>query len=151
MAVYIKESPWAFPTIESFHVIAAALVVGTIVIVDLRLLGLASTGRAFSELSRDVLPWTWVAFAIAALTGALMFVSQPVDYFGNTAFRIKLALLVCAGINMVIFHFVTQRGIATWDQAAAPPAGRIAGALSIAFWVVVVFFGRQIGFTMSPV
>jgi hypothetical protein len=151
LAAFIKESPWAFPTIESFHVIAAALVVGTIAIVDLRLLGLASPGRAFTELSRDVLPWTWGAFALAALTGVLMFISQPAGYFDNTAFRLKLLLLVCAGANMLVFHCVTQRGVAKWDRTVVPAAGRIAGALSLAFWIAVVFFGRQIGFTMSPV
>ena len=57
-AAFIQQSPWAFPTIEAFHVIAIALVVGTIAMVDLRLLGLASTNRTYTELSGDVLPWT---------------------------------------------------------------------------------------------
>ena len=151
-ATFIKESTWAFPMIESIHVIAIALVVGTIATVDLRLLGLASMRRAYSDLSGDVLPWTWGAFTLAAVTGALMFVSQPVAYFGNTAFRIKLLVLLLAGINMSVFQLVTHRGVAKWDRAATVPlSATLAGALSLAFWIAVVFFGRRIGFTMSPV
>jgi len=151
-ATFIKESTWAFPMTESIHVIAIALVVGTIATVDLRLLGLASMRRAYGELSRDVLPWTWGAFALAALTGALMFVSQPVAYFANTAFRIKLLILLLAGINMLVFQLITHRGVAKWDRAATVPLpGMLAGALSLGFWIAVVFFGRRIGFTMSPV
>ena len=151
-SVFLQESAWAFPTIESIHVIAIALVVGTIAIVDLRLLALASVGRAYTELSRDVLPWTWGAFAIAATTGTLMFISQPVAYFANTAFRIKLSVLLLAGINMLVFQLITQRGVAKWDHGTTVPlSGKVAGALSLALWIAVVFFGRRIGFTMSPV
>jgi len=151
-AAFIKESTWAFPMIESIHVIAIALVVGTIATVDLRLLGLASMRRPYSELSGDVLPWTWGAFALAAISGALMFVSQPVAYFGNTAFRIKLLVLLFAGINMAVFQLITHRGVARWDRAATVPLpGKLAGGLSLTFWIAVVFFGRRIGFTMSPV
>jgi uncharacterized protein DUF6644 len=151
LSVFIRESAWAFPAIESVHVIAIALVVGTIAIVDLRLVGLASTGRSCTELSREVLPWTWGAFAIAATMGTLMFISQPVEYFHNTAFRIKILLLVLAGVNMLVFQLITCRSIAQWDRAPAIPlAGRIAGMLSLAFWVAIVFFGRRVGFTMSP-
>jgi hypothetical protein len=132
------------------HVIAIALVVGTIAIVDLRLVGLASTGRPYAELSREVLPLTWSAFAVAAAMGALMFISQPVGYFHNVAFRLKILLLVLAGVNMLVFQLITGRGVAAWDGAAVPVAGRIAGMLSLALWITIVFFGRQVGFTMSP-
>jgi hypothetical protein len=151
LSEFIRESPWAFPTIESIHVIALALVIGTIAIVDLRLLGLASTRRPFTELSREVLPWTWGAFVLAATTGGLMFVSQPLGYYANVAFRIKIILVLLAGLNMLVFQLVTHRGVARWDRAPSVPLpGKIAGTFSLIFWVAVVFFGRRIGFTMSP-
>jgi hypothetical protein len=149
LSFFIRESVWAFPTIESVHVIAVALVVGMIAIVDLRLLGLASTRHAVTGLSRDVLPWTWTAFVFAVVAGTLMFVSQPVDYFGNTAFRIKILLLLFAGLNMLVFQLITYRSVADWDRdTPVPLAGKIAGAVSLTCWVAIVFFGRQIGFTM---
>jgi hypothetical protein len=151
LALFISESDWAFPAIESVHVIALALVVGTIAIVDLRLLGVASTHRPYVELAREVLPCTWAAFTVAAITGALMFTSHPVEYFENVAFRIKLALLVLAGVNMLVFQLGTARTALRWDQGTAIPlAGKVAATLSLAFWIAVVFFGRRIGFTMMP-
>jgi len=149
LSLFIHESAWAFPTIESIHVIALALVVGSIAIVDLRLLGLASTKRKVTELCREVLPWTWAAFVTAAISGALMFVSHANEYFGNTAFRLKFLLLLLAGVNMMIFQFITYRGVVVWDnEASLPLPARLAGAISLACWIGVVFFGRWIGFTM---
>ena len=82
--------------------------------------------------------------------GALMFISQPVGYFHNVAFRLKILLLVLAGLNMLVFQLITGRDVAAWDGAVVPVAGRIAGMLSLALWIAIVFFGRQVGFTMSP-
>ena len=152
LAEFIRESEWAFPAAESVHVIALALVIGTISIVDLRLLGLASTNRIYSELSKQVLPWTWGAFALAATSGTFMFISQPQTYLGNLAFRIKFALMFVAGVNMLVFQLITGRDASKWDRdAAAPLAGRIAATLSLVFWIAIVFFGRRIGFTTMPV
>ena len=150
LSVFILESEWAFPTIESVHVIAIALVIGTISIVDLRLLGLASTKRGFTELSHEVLPWTWLAFSAAAIAGLLLFISHATEYFDNTAFRIKLLLILLAGINMLHFHLFTCRNVSEWDRSSAVPmAARIAGGISLVCWIAVVGFGRWIGFSMS--
>jgi hypothetical protein len=98
-----------------------------------------------------VLPWTWGAFGLAAISGTLMFISQPQTYLGNVAFRIKFALMFMAGVNMLVFQLITSRDAAKWDRdAAAPLAGRIAATLSLVFWIAIVFFGRRIGFTTMP-
>jgi hypothetical protein len=150
LSVFILESEWAFPSIESIHVIAIALVIGTISIVDLRLLGLASTKRGFTELSHEVLPWTWLAFVVAAIAGLLLFISHATEYFANMAFRIKLLLILLAGLNMLYFHLFTCRNISEWDRSSAVPlAARITGGISLACWIAVVGFGRWIGFSMS--
>lgn len=147
----IRESGWAFPNVEAVHVIAIALVVGSIAVVDLRLLGLASVGRSVSELCRDVLPCTWIAFVLAVVTGVLMFMSRGNDYIDNVPFLIKLLLIAAAGVNMLVFQLVTYRGISAWDRdVILPLPARLAGAISLTCWVAVVFFGRWIGFTMSP-
>lgn len=147
-ATAIRESAVLFPAIESLHVIALTLVVGSIWIVDLRLLGLASKNRSVAELTKDVLPWTWGSFALAAITGLLLFASVATRYYENVPFRIKLILLALAGLNMLLFHSTTYRRVAEWDRAATPPpAARIAGGVSIVFWVAIVAFGRWIGFT----
>ncbi len=146
----IKESSWLFPAVESIHVIALTLAVGTIAIVDLRLLGVASTRRRYTALARDVLPWAWGAFAAAAAAGLLMFISNPVAYFGNADFRVKLALIALAGCNMATFQLLTVRTVAQWDGAERPPfLAKLAGAISLACWIAVVVFGRRIGFSMA--
>lgn len=145
-ALAIAESNW-FPTIETFHVLALAIVVGSIGMIDLRLLGIAHQKHAVTHLSSDVLPWTWVAFVIAVATGALMFASKALDYWENPFFKIKLCFLLAAGINMAVFHLFTWRSVSEWDQTAAVPrAARAAGLLSLTFWVGVVICGRWIGF-----
>lgn len=149
LSVFLRESSWAFPAAETVHVVAVSFVVGLIAIVDLRLLGVASMGHALTRLMRDVLPWTWAAFVVAVIAGLAMFISQPVDYFINTAFRIKVFLLILAGCNMIFFHVVTFRGVADWDRSRSLPlAARLAGAASLTFWIAIVFLGRQVGFTM---
>src|SRR6266568_4258762 len=90
LATFIHQTKWAFTTIEVIHVMAISLVIGTIAIVDLRLLGLASTKRSFTELARGLLPWTWAAFVLAAAAGSLLFISQAAAYFVNPTFWIKM-------------------------------------------------------------
>lgn len=148
LAAWIRESELAFPCIECVHVAAISLVVGTIAVVDLRLLGLASLERRLSRLFADVLPLTWGAFAVAAASGLLLFASNAPRYAGNAYFRAKLLLLVLAGINMLVFNLGARRGLAGWDDGPAPRAARLAGALSLAVWFAVIAAGRWIGFTM---
>jgi hypothetical protein len=146
---FISGSTWAFPTIETVHVFALVIVVGSIAIVDLRLLSVASRNRSVSQLSNDVLPVTWTCFCLAALTGGLLFSSKATHYLANWPFRLKMVLLALAGLNMLLFHFMTYRSVHHWDDAdRAPSAARLAGALSLVFWIGVVVFGRWIGFTV---
>jgi hypothetical protein len=145
----ISENEIIFPWIESVHVLAIVLVVGTISIVDLRLIGAASLDRPVKRLMSDVLPYTWGAFAVAAITGSLMFSSDAVNYSHNFFFKGKLVLLVLAGINMAAFHLKGIRGVARWGVTKKTPvAAKVAGAASLLLWICVVAFGRGIGFTM---
>jgi hypothetical protein len=148
LAVFIHDHRWAFTTIEVVHVFAIAMMVATITIVDLRLLGLVQMKRPFTELAGQVLPVTWVAFVIAAIAGSLIFISQATEHYENTAFRIKMGLIVLAGINMLIFELITARGAPSWDLKTPPASARLAGGISIACWALVIVFGRWTGFTM---
>lgn len=136
----------AFPYLESAHVVFLAVVAGTIFLVDARLLGFASGNLRVTHLSERLLPWTWLAFAGAVVTGALMFSGNAVMYWGNTPFLIKMGLLLLAGLNMLYFQFVTYRRVEQWDTGPAVPAARVAGAISMLSWAGIIAFGRWIGF-----
>ena len=148
LSLSIAESTWLFPTLEVIHVFAISMVFGTIAIIDLRLLGLASINRRYTEMARELLPWTWGAWGVAAMFGTLLIASRPVAYFDNNDFRLKFLCMGLAGINMLAFQFVTSRDVAQWDKGGAPLAGRVAGGLSLVLWIGVVYFARKTGFTL---
>jgi hypothetical protein len=139
-------SEWLFPIVETIHVLTLTVVFGSIVMVDLRLVGVTGRGTSISRLTEETLPWTWTAWVLSAITGTMLFTSKAVTYYGNFQFRMKFVFMALAAVNMLIFHFGAYRKVAQWDTAVPPLSARVAGALSIAFWVTVIFFGRWIGF-----
>ena len=147
-AQWMRTSLAAMPVVETLHVLAGAIVFGTIFIVDLRLLGFPDTRRPVTKVCREMLRLTWIAFAVSLTAGVLMFAANAHTYVGNTAFKLKMLALLGAGVNMALFHGITFRKVAGWDQnVPVPLAGRIAGATSILIWVCVIFLARWIGFT----
>jgi hypothetical protein len=152
VAQAIAESETLFPWIECVHVLAITLVVGSIAIVDLRLIGFASRDHAVTRVTKDVLPLVWTAFGVAAVSGLLLFASKAMTYGHNFFFQGKLALLVLAGINMAVFHVLVSRDVERWGSTphTTPLPAKIAGACSLCLWIAVVAFGRWIGFTLHP-
>ena len=148
IASFVNQSAFGFSALDMIHIAAISVVFGMIAVVDLRLLGLASRDCAVSDICGEALPWTWTAFAIAVVTGVVMFTGQPVKYYGNFALRMKLAIILLAGVNMVVFQLITYRGVAAWDRGRIPLAARLAGAVSLACWIAVVAFGRWTAYYM---
>lgn len=150
LAVRIRDGLYIFPFLEAAHVIGLAIVFGTVAIIDLRLLGAASAHRPFHRVLSDVMKWTLAAFVLTAVTGALMFMTNAVVYFNNTYFRVKVLLLVLAGLNALAFEMTARRTVAQWDDSpSAPPVGRTIAIVSLVVWVGVIFTGRMIGFTAT--
>jgi hypothetical protein len=150
LADSIRENDVLFPLIESVHVVAICLVVGSIFVLDLRLLGLASIHRPVGRLTAAILPVTWGAFAIAVTSGSLLFMSNASKYLANGYFVAKICLIFVAGLNMAVFHVLNAKDLPQWEKQAVPPLpARLAGALSIMLWIAVVACGRWIGFTMQ--
>ena len=148
VALFVSQGIFGFSALDMVHIGAICVVFGMIAVVDLRLLGIASKDCAVTDICRQALPWTWAAFAIATLTGVLMFSGQAVKYYGNYAFRMKVLLLLAAGINMLVFHYITYRGVAKWDRAAVPASARLAGAISLGCWIAIVVYGRLTAYYM---
>jgi hypothetical protein len=147
VAAAVRESLWLFPAVETFHLFGIILLVGSTVAFDLRLLGLALREQLVSKLASRLLPWAWVGFGVQVLTGLLLFASEAVKCYGNPAFRIKMMLLLLAGVNALVFHVASFRKVGDWDVSVPPMGAKFTGFLSILLWLGIVAAGRWIGFT----
>lgn len=137
---------WWFPFMESLHVLSLAIMLGAIVMLDLRVLGWAALRYSVSSLNRELVPWSASAFLIANITGLAMFITRASHHVENPAFQIKMLLLLLAGVNIGFFHFRVLRSVGNWDiQSPAPLAARAAAASSLLLWVGVTLAGRWIG------
>lgn len=145
LATVIREHGLVFPVLESLHVLAIAFLLGAIAIVDLHLIG-ARLAPGVCPPMGELLLLTWVAFTCSVLTGGAMFSGNPVTYFNNGPFRIKVLLIVLAAVNALVFHMIGRRGLRLGRPAFA---GRLAGAISLALWVTIVACGRWIGFVSA--
>ena len=146
IAVAMRQELWLYPAVEIVHIAGFVVLVGSIVVLDLRLLGL-SRGISARELSRHVLPWTLGALVVIVPSGFLMFVAHATDLISNRAFQLKLGLILLAGVNALAYHLGTARTSALWDRDAKPPARvRLHAAASLAIWAGVLACGRLLAY-----
>ena len=141
-SIAMRESLYAFPVLLTIHLISLAMFAGLVVMMDLRLLGVAYRGTPFSEVQARLFPWQMVGMVVTSLAGLLLFYSQPMRYFGKVLYWIKIALIVLAGANALLFHLTTYRSVAKWDTAGPPLGAKVAGGLSLSLWAGIVAFGR---------
>ena len=134
-----------FPLLESIHVIAAAMVVGTILWVDLRLIGVAAVQYPITTMSRELVPWTWGFCGCYDHWHRHVYYASCITCF-KSGIPIKMVLLVLAGLNMAYFHFKLYKDIAQCDSLAVTSTQlKIAGSLSLFLWAGVMLAGRWIG------
>jgi hypothetical protein len=146
-SIAMAESIWAFPIVESIHVLSLCLFLGLAAILDLRLLSLVMRDLPVSEVATQLLPWTAAGFVLMVASGMLTFLNAPVRYYENIFFRIKVAALVLAGLNVWVFHAGIWRSVASWDRdAVAPFRARMAGGVSLVLWACIVVAGRMIAY-----
>jgi hypothetical protein len=144
LAAEMTDSTWLFGAVESVHVVALTLVLGSIALVDLRLLGLVDRDRDANVMIRSLLPLTWFGFVLAVITGTTLIFANPKGYFENFFFQGKIVLLLLAGVNLVVFHVFVQPRMKTTGGLGP----RVSGAISLVLWLTIVSFGRWIGFTI---
>jgi hypothetical protein len=146
-SIALHESLYLYPLLETAHVLSLLLFVGTVTFVDLRLLGWVFREAAVSEVTARLLPWTLVGLAISMVTGSLLFYAIPVRTFQSLFFRIKVVMLLAAGVNAALFHRATRKGALAWDRDPTPPLrARVAGAVSLVAWATVIVMGRMIAY-----
>jgi len=146
LAVAMRHELWLYPVVEVFHIIGFVILVGGIVVLDLRLLGFTKA-LPVRMLARHVLPWSMGALMLIVPSGLLMFIAHAGDLVGNTAFIIKMLLLLCAGANAAAFHAGVFRGVAGWDIAAGVPgAAKLHALASLLIWAGVLACGRLLAY-----
>jgi hypothetical protein len=142
----MREMLWLYPAVEIAHIVGFVLLVGSVVMFDLRVLGL-SKQISVRALSRHLLPWSWGALLIIVPTGTAMFSAHASDFISNRAFQIKMGLLLLAGINAAIFHTGPYQTVKDWDTGvAAPLSAKLSVALSLAIWLGVISCGRLLAY-----
>jgi hypothetical protein len=146
LAEVMRHSLWTYPIVEIVHIVGFAILVGSVVLFDLRLLGFSRT-VSIRSLERHLLPWSWVALLLIVPSGVAMLSAHATDFAGNPAFRVKLLLIAFAGVNALTFHYGVFRSVSTWDQHQPTPlAAKAAALLSLAIWLGVITCGRLIAY-----
>jgi len=145
----LRESIWMFPIVETSHVLGLALSVGAAIWVDLRLMGVSMRKYTVSEMFAFVKPVMTVGFTVMMVTGMLLFWAHALKCYESGYFRLKLLLLVAAGLNILVFHATVDRRRTAWDQSPRPPLqAQLSGLLSIALWLAIVAAGRLMAYTL---
>ena len=146
IAVAMRQELWLYPVVEIAHIAGFVVLVGSIVVLDLRLLGL-SRALPVSALTRHIVPWSASALLLIVPTGLLMFTAHASDFVTNGAFQLKLLLILTAGINAGLFHTGVYRTVAQWDRdVRAPLIARLHACASLAIWFGVIACGRLLAY-----
>jgi hypothetical protein len=147
LARLMRESLWAYPIVETIHIVGFVILVGSVAMFDLRVLGL-SRQVSVQALARHLLPWSWASLFLIVPTGFLMFLAHASDFLSNRTFQLKMALLMVAGINAVIFHTLPYASVKSWDTGvSAPLSAQASVAASIAIWIAIIACGRLLAYT----
>ena len=146
-SIALHESRYAFLGVLTIHVLTLSVFVGTSLMIDLRLLGVAMIRVPASQVIERLVPWSAAGLILMMTSGALLFYAAPLVRYQNIFFRMKMATLVLALLNAWLFHRTVYRRIADWDRDAVPPrAARLAGGLSLVLWVVIITAGRMMAY-----
>jgi hypothetical protein len=149
VASFIRESQYGFSAVVAVHILGLTLSAGTLLWVDLRLLGVAMRRSTISEVYRSLSPWFLAGFAVMFASGTSLFAAYATSAYGNLYFRIKMTAIALAAVNAVVFHVATERSRGNWDAAVRPPASaRVAGFVSIVLWMTVILAGRAMSYTI---
>jgi uncharacterized membrane protein len=140
---FVNTTNWAWPTMETLHFIGLTMLMGVVLIVNLRMLGVAKN-ISFSAVHR-LLPWGVLGFVINVVTGIIFFVTVPDQYTQNIALEYKMALTMIAGAN-VLYFTVFDEAWAVEGGMDAPVSGKFMAGLTILLWIGIIWLGRMMPF-----
>lgn len=140
----MRGSTWLYPIVEIVHICGFCILVGAVVMFDLRVLGWARA-LPLRELGRHILPWSVASLLLIVPAGVMMFSAHPAEMAANRVFQLKLLLIAIAGVNAAAFHLGPYRCVASWDTGT-PAMARLHAAASIALWLSVISCGRLLAY-----
>jgi hypothetical protein len=150
-SIVMRESIWAEPIVETVHVLTLTLFFGFAMLLDLRLLGVVLTSRPISQVLKQLNPWLYIGYAIMIVSGVLLFMGDPVAFYSTIPFKLKMALLIVAGINAILFNMTIGKKTNTLDLTSKPPWQAIlAGSVSLVLWISIIAAGRLIAYVLPP-
>lgn len=149
-SIALRESQYMMPWVFVLHVVSMCMFAGTILMMDLRLLGIGHMQTPFSQVQRRLFPWQMAAMVFSAATGLALVWGNPMNYVTNIIFWVKMVAMGIAGLNAIAFHFITEYTLVDWDAGETPPPGaKLAGGLSIILWANVIVAGRLIPYALT--
>lgn len=148
LAVYLfREVPGFPPVVQTVHILSVAAIMGSVVLIDLRVLGLALPSQSTTELVRRLMPWTWWALPVLAVSGLVSVCARPTRYLFNPVFGLKFAMLAPAIVLAVVFQRASAKDASFWEQSRGRRASaRTIAAFSLLLWIGVVMAGRWIAY-----
>ena len=147
LSALIDKNFWVIPTAQSIHILAIAAVFGSVVMINLRILGVAGMGRTMSQTARRYLPWVWWGLLTLLLTGCVMIIGEPIREFTNPVFWAKMILIIGAALISLWFQGSVRRNVARWELTHSGRVFIRVGAVGIiGLWCVIMVAGRWIAY-----
>ena len=149
-SIALRESQYMMPWVFVLHVVSMCMFAGTILMMDLRLLGVGHMQTPFSQVQRRLFPWQMAAMLFSTVTGLALVYGNPMNYVTNIIFWVKMVAMGIAGLNALAFHYITEYTLVDWDAGETPPFGaKLAGGISIILWANVIVAGRLIPYSLT--
>jgi hypothetical protein len=146
-SMLIQDIGWIIPLVQTFHILSIAVVIGSVGMIDLRLLGLAGRSQSISSMTNRLLPAVWAALAVLLCTGAVLAIGEPVRSLANPAFQLKMLLLLLVIALTVFFQRSLRKDLAFWELSPTRRlTARLTAVVSLLLWVGIVFAGRWIAY-----
>ena len=137
----LATSRWLYGLVSVVHYSAVFFCIGTIVLLDLRILGIADRNQALSQFAGQLRPWTWIGFGSAVVCGFLLFATEAGDYAAVTPFRVKMLIIVLAASSAL----AKEWGVPNWDRAPViPVTAKLLALISIVLWLGAILAGVEI-------